>query len=393
MMDKIKRHAFLIGLAAGVVVVSLAMLVGVYFAYWAPNSQTRALLKSTRTRANNLLTGPLYTANLVKAMADQVERRKKQYDELLDYIRSLGAKREPLVKNLFPLSTDISLRHSFKAEYDQALGRFMKRLGAIKPAVPTEKDAKDAAAELAVLRVENRKARMFADPKLSFFRPDWVDRQEAPSLDLVRYGQENIWLMEDLVEIIASTNEEILKATGQPPVITNAPIKELIEIRIGAEYATLSGVRMLGATGRYRPTGAGRARPGEKAEVGRAPTLSGRYSDPSMYRVLPWRLVVVADARFAGELVRRLKGRESFLSVEGWRARPITDAAFERGRDLLALERDDYGSHGVVRLEIIGESLAFQLEGGRITTVAKAAAGTPAAPGTSPAGEPATRTE
>jgi len=47
---------------------------------------------------------------------------------------------------------------------------------------------------------------------------------------------------------------------------------------------------------------------------------------------------------------------------------PITYASFQRADDLLAYRREDYGDEGVVRLQVVGESLIFQLEGGRVTT-------------------------
>ncbi|MBE3135133.1 MAG: hypothetical protein IMZ55_16830 [Acidobacteria bacterium] len=203
-------------------------------------------------------------------------------------------------------------------------------------------------------------------------------------MDTVRCSQEDLWLMEDLVEVIATMNEEIRKAKGLKAVIADSPVKELIEIRIGSELALLPGTKMTTVAGRYRPAytpGARAAAPG--AETG-APALSGRHSQIGFYLLLPWRMAVVIDARYAGELVRRLKGRESFLSVDAWRLTPINDATFERsGKDLLALSRDDYGTQGVAKLEVTGESMVFQLPGSRVTTVVKAAA----APKTEPRAE------
>jgi hypothetical protein len=45
----------------------------------------------------------------------------------------------------------------------------------------------------------------------------------------------------------------------------------------------------------------------------------------------------------------------------------------------MAVSREDYGPYAIVRLEVVAESLAFQLEGGRATTVAEKKAPTPAA--------------
>jgi len=176
--------------------------------------------------------------------------------------------------------------------------------------------------------------------------------------------------MEDLEEIIATMNDETRKEKGLKSVIADSPVKELIEIRIGSETAVLPGTKMTTVAGRYRPAYTPGARAATPVAEARAISLSGRHSKPGFYLLLPWRMAVVADARYAGELVRRLKGRESFLSADAWRLTPINDATFERaGKDLLALSRDDYGTQGVVKLEVTGESMVFQLPGSRITTV------------------------
>ncbi len=371
MMETIKRHAFLMGLVAGVVVISLAVVGTVYFVYVGPNADTRQTLRSTKTRAQSLMKGPLFSASLVEQMGKQVERRQTQHEELLAYIRQLGAARKPLVADLFPVSTDIGLRHSFKGKYDEALEAFMKRLGAITPVMPVTKDAKGQETEKTAVIEENRAAPMFAHAKASFFRPEWVDRQDAPPMEAVRIGQEDLWLMEDLVEIVAVMNDEFRKAGNLKPIIAASPVKELIEIRVGGEAATIPGAKMISLSTRYRPAYAPGARAAGGPEVPAA-TVSGRNSKPDFYLVLPWRLSVVVETRYIGELVRRLKGSESFLSVEAWRMTPVTEASFERSRDLLALSREDYGPQGVARLDVTGDSLVFQLPGGRVTTVVKA---------------------
>jgi hypothetical protein len=387
MMEMLKRHAFLLGLAGGVVVISAAAVILVYFLYTRPSEATRRELGSTDRRAKELLSGNVYNPKVVEKIGQDVTSRQKQYEDLVNYIRGLGASRAPLVKDVFPQGNDVA-RHTFKAAYDEQLKKFMTRLDAIKPAVA----AADNKAEQASIDEANRKHMMYADPKLSFFRPDWVDKAEAPDLTLVRSGQENLWLTEDIVAIIAQMNGDVTKQMNEEsvkankgkvePVIVNAPIKELIEIRIGGDFATLTGSKMAMMTGRYRPTPASAAKAvvGGKAE-GRAPTLSGRYSQARFYQVLPFRLVVVAEARWAGELVRRLRDRETFITVDAWRVKPITETTFERGKDLMAVSREDYGPYAVVRLEVVAESLAFQLEGGRATTVAEKKAPTPAAKG------------
>jgi len=366
MMEILKRHAFLLSLAGGVVVISAAAIVAVYLLYVRPSAATRTELATTARRANELFSGNVFTPKLVEWMEQNVKARQKQYEELLSYTRKLGADRAPLVKDVFPQGNDIA-RTSFKAAYDAQLAKFMKRLGAKRPAGV----GPDGKAESSLVTDDNLKATLYADPKVSFFRPDWVDKQEVPDMALVRFGQENLWLMEDIVEILARMNEDAVKADKLEAVIKNVPVKELIEIRIGSDYAVIAGGKMTTLPGRYRPTAAAAAKglPGLKGDSARAPTVSARYSQPRFYQVLPFRLIVAVDARYAGELVRRLRGRETFITVEAWRVKPITETTLEKAGGLLAPSREDYGPHAVVRLEVVAESLAFQLEEGRATTV------------------------
>jgi hypothetical protein len=355
MMETIKRHVFLAGLVAAVVVISLAVLLTAYFFYMGPNQDTHRLIRSTGSRAKALEQGKLFSEDLAKELAQHVDRREKQHEDLLGYIRGLGATRKPLVEGLFPTSTDVNLRHSFKTAYDAKIATFMKTLGAGTPIVPTGKGGKgkretDDLARAAAREVY-RKFTMFAHPKESFERPTWVDQDIAPSVEVARYGQEDIWLMEDIVAIIAKMNADVMAAKKDVP-------------------DALSETDMQSSSERYRP-GAASAAPADIS--GRAPSLSGRYSQSGFFLILPWRLTVVVESAYAGELIRRLKGKETFLSVEAWRMNPITGISFSRLRTFMADMRGDYGKRGVALLEIVGESMVFQLAGGRVTTLVTAA--------------------
>ena len=361
MMETIKRHLFLVGLGAGTGVLVLAAGLFAYFGLYAPNARMKDSYGKTFSRANAVQGSPVYTSELVAEMARQVDLRKKQYEEVIHFIRKAGVARKPLVAGVFPSTTDTGKRMSFKSKYDEAIRGFMKRLGAIPPPGADKESAKT-----------EEEGAMYVHPRLSFYRPDWVERSEPPNMDLVRLGQENIWLMEDVVEIIAKMNEE-LRPPGRPRLaIADSPVKELDEIRIGCDYATLSGSRMLTGSGRYMPLVAAatdekadKAETTEKAEpVPRAPTLAGRWSQPGFYEVLPFRLIVVVESRLAGELIRRLKGTESFITVDAFRMKPVVESS----RDMMGPDRKTYGSQGIVRLEVVAESLVFQLEGGRVTS-------------------------
>ena len=357
MMNFVKRHGFLLGLAGAFLIVVILVGLIVQFQYRRPSGKIRKQLDSAARQAKDLRSRPLYTEQVVADMVEEVAVRKERYQEVLDAIREMGSGREPLVEGLFPLSTDANLRHSFKAAYDDVLRGFAEHLGAVNPMVPV--DASDAEKEEKIEQIE--KAAMYTDPKRAFFRPEWVDKPEAPSLAMCRQAQEDIWLMEDLVRIIADLNEEFL---GEKPAIRNAPVKELVEIRIGGPYAALEGSGMSAASGRYQMA----TLTSRSGELSRAPTLTGRVSKQEFYRVLPFRLVVVVESRFCGELIRRLKGTESFFTVEAWHLEPIIEITFERSGGLLATEREEYGSASVVLLRVVGESLIFELQGGRVTT-------------------------
>ena len=362
MMETIKRHLFLVGLGAGTGVLVLAAGLFAYFGLYAPNARMKDSYGKTFSRAGAVQASPVYTSELVAEMARQVDLRKKQYEEVINFIRKAGAARKPLIAGVFPSTTDTGKRLSFKSKYDEAIRGFMKRLGAIPPPGADKESAKT-----------EEDGAMYVHPKLSFYRPDWVERSEPPNMDLVRLGQENIWLMEDVVEIIAKMNEELRPPGRSRLAIADSPVKELDEIRISYDYATLSGSRMLTGTGRYMPLVASargdekadKAETTEKAEpVPRAPTLAGRWSRPGLYEVLPFRLIVVVEMRFAGELIRRLKGTESFITVDAFRMKPVVEGS----RDMMGPDRKTYGSQGIVRLEVVAESLVFQLEGGRVTS-------------------------
>jgi hypothetical protein len=371
MMEFVKRHAFLLILGAGFIVVEASVLATVQFKYRGPSSELETKLRHTEQAARNLLTSPLYGQKLIEQMSDEVKQRQARYEEVLDYVRKLGHARKPLIEGLFPRSTDVNLRHSFKAEYTPALERLMKTLGAVNPILPQDTPE----TEKASLLKKSEQKTMFAHEKLSFVRPDWVDKAEAPALDQCAVAQEDLWLMSDLVDILATMNRDCL-AGGQAPVIGNVPIKELVEIRIGVGAATLEGSKASAGGVRYRPP----AVPG----VAAAATLSGRDSKPGFFLVLPFRLVVVVESRWSGELLRRLKGTESFLSVDAWHMKPVTLESFGRSRGgFLSHARGVYGNEGVVLLEVVGESLVFQLAGGRVTNPPQTASGpeTPARAG------------
>ncbi|MEA3366763.1 MAG: hypothetical protein U9R68_01470, partial [Planctomycetota bacterium] len=110
MFDMLKRHAFLGALVGGVLVIAVTVGALVHLFYMGPSREIRRDLESTGSQGKMLLGGTIFSDSLVEQMKAQVAQRGKQYSQLLDYIRELGSKRKPLVENLFPTSTEISLR-------------------------------------------------------------------------------------------------------------------------------------------------------------------------------------------------------------------------------------------------------------------------------------------
>jgi len=405
MIEVIKRRAFEVALAAIVGAIVLAVGLGTYLAYGRDSAHVRTILTSARKQAQDLLAGTLFSDDLVRKMGELVDRRKREYDDVLKFIKTESAKRKPLVPNLFPKSTELEPRQAFKTGYDLELGRLMDALKAVKPTL-VKVFASANAPERTVISDESRKALMFADPKRSFARPEWADKGEAPGLEDVRRAQEDIWLMQDLVAIIAQMNREILEEIVKQDktavrAVGWAPIKELIEIRIGADVAVLAGTKMTPGTGRYRPLAPSQQKAGApRFQAGMGAASWDQAGMAGFYQVLPFRLGVVADARYYGELVRRLKDKETFITVKAWSAQPIvTEAQLARNRDLLATELDDYGRKegdpprvkrdALVRLVVVGESLAWTLDGGRVTAVQ---AGMGAGMGAAPAAATPTKT-
>jgi len=352
MMDFVKRHLFLIGLGAGVFVVGAILLLGTQLMYRGPNVDMEQQLSSAGRRARDLTRGPLYNQAVVDELKTAVDQRRTRYEETLKYLAKRGHDRKVMVEDVFPMTTNTGLLHNCKAAYRASLEQLMKTLGAASPATATATEA-----EKEVKRAEIAKSQMLVNPKFAFSYPDWVDKAEAPNLDLVRYAQEDLWLMEDLVSVVAQTNEANFPAEAEKRVIANAAVKELLEIRIGGEAATIEGSK---GAGRYRPAAAN----GET----RQPTLTGRPSRPGFCLVLPWRMVVLADAEKFGDLLRRLRDHETFLTVDGIQVEPVTEATFSQAKSSAGAEIDQYGTGALVRLTVTGESLVFQLPDGRVTT-------------------------
>ncbi|MDP6380892.1 MAG: hypothetical protein QF662_06070, partial [Phycisphaerae bacterium] len=247
-----------------------------------------------------------------------------------------------------------------------------------------------------------KKAEMFASPENSLPRPRWLEGMGIPTIAEAKEGQENFWLIQDILRAIKKVNDDFFQSKdgeGKPRTAEHAPIKQLVEITVGEADSILEGEGRLGRGKRYRWAspkaktllGGFGASPAKlpkswkRKPVLRVKSLTGRGSEHDLYNVLPFRLVVIADNELAGRLIGEISGTESFITIESVRIKAIDN---EQASSLLKTSPEDvdltklYGLRGLVQLTIIGESLVFELPGGRITTAVKKArkAGDEAAP-------------
>ncbi len=207
---------------------------------------------------------------------------------------------------------------------------------------------------------------------------------EKDVLQRLREAQDNLWLQEDIAEAIRRTNDAFFDRAGISPEDRKSPrfavIKELRKIDIGAQAVGLGRGASEGEAARYlfveAPVQGAEAKPTEV----KALTLTGRATDNSKgrFRVLPFRVEVIADAGNGPELIGQLSGSRSFITVLNVSQEIVPDDA-EKYK--LFLQRPDwkarhyiYGARPLARLILTCESLVFTLENARPTTPLKTAA-------------------
>ena len=216
-----------------------------------------------------------------------------------------------------------------------------------------------------------------------------IDVAVAPTIENVALQQmqaahEDWWLMDDLVKAIAATNQTHFKQLGiESPKVSDSVIKEIVQIEIGAAFAQPRRAKSVSASAqnqRYltvsRSTmagagmlGGGGMSGGGSQDVGRdtqALTITGHASNNNegKYNVLPFRMLVVADAGNYLELVRQLPFNRSLITVLNVSYTLIADTEAEYKRYNLTVttleEREKiYGTRPLAIVEIVGESLIF----------------------------------
>lgn len=370
-MEIVRRHAF--WFAFGAIFLALLAVEAWFTLAW--RGDAKVLEKSFKLSDSKLGKMALkYNKPSIDGLKKASKAIKGENADIVDYIRQMGAERKPAVDQLFPSpppkKADLQLG-LMKDTYEDELQRLMNTLGAV------DVEDEDTPAE------ELLKAGVFASLEESFHKPKWLEGMGLPTIVQAREGQENLWLTEDIVNAIKIVNDNFFGSKagqGRPQTVANAPIKQLLGLRIGDGHASLK--KGGGARGkRYRRATGKRARASrtrhpktktpQPEKVPEAESLTGHASENPLYNVLPFRLDVIADNELGGMLIRELAGGESFITIEA-----VSIEAVDR--ESIAKPRSDglkvaklYGSRGLVRLIIIGESLVFELPGGRVTTPPK----------------------
>ncbi len=356
-MDFVKRHWWLVATIAAMVVLSAGALVLRHMSISTADARERTLQLSLRTASNIQPVPP--------ALLEPLDKANTEMQENLEKIRNYPDPKwwQPLVPG------DNPEWFQFRDAYRSALRQLERDLNAV-----SRENLAAASADSGSIVVAPE----------AFYTAPALKAASAPSpserTSQMLSAQEDMWLMQDLVKAIVATNDLHYSNTGLKPSITNAAIKELLKIEIGAQYAQPSTSRTTVAAGerylRLRPpagsspfdSGLGTTSDdqGLPREV-RALTVTGHASNNNegKYRVLPFRITVLADAAQYAELIRQLpKDSRSFVTVlnVSFSIIPDADTAY-RGKGLSVSTADQrlaiYGKRPLARVEIVGQSLVF----------------------------------
>lgn len=417
-MSFVKRHLWLAIILGVMVVLSVGAIV-VLVLFQTKASARQGVLVKSQTMLRSI--DSYYKDETGEALVAAATFREKKLADIENYIRTQG-QWVPLMPGIMPpklyYKDEAGKRHS--VEKDQ--GKFFRLDDAggrqeIDPSKVSEVQPSDVevytfrtlykANSLQDLRktlnaVVWDSARGLIDPATqsatmyvaadAFYKHPWLDapglpRSEDEVMLRLRESQDDLWLMDDIVAAIKRTNDTFFTLAQVPPeqqLLRYAVIKELHKIEIGAQTVGLGRGSSEGAASRYLyvepPTGDAMAAE-EKQTEAKALTLSGRASDNAKgrYRVLPFRVTVVADAGNAPELVRQITGTRSFITVLNVRYEMIPDVESQYRAYLLRSEMKTrhvvYGARPLVRMTLTCESLVFRLDKARPTVPAKKVAG------------------
>ena len=373
-MEFLKRQLWLAVTLGVTLVLSLPFLY-IWFSSQSKQSKREEVYKKSRDLIQS--SKPYYNKEAASYLGKAADYRDEQREKILKSQRK-GQSWPLLVSGILPDWPGDSRIFEFKNRYHQKIQEFMKTLNAV--------DVKDlVGGDIA--------ATMFAKED-RFFAAQWLLKPQligdrGIKMEGLRQSQDDIYIQEDIVEAIKRTNDlyfDSMKLPDSERTISNAVVKELVQIAIGRDYDRLpSSIKPDTATynvmsgRRYRVvevkggTGTGGGQFGHQAAVDEAPPTDDRFASMTghasnnngeKYKVLPFRLVVIVDAGNYHELLRQLGGTRSFFIVEQVRFEiiPETDTGY-KGYELAltdTLSRLRYfGKRPIAQLVLVGESLIF----------------------------------
>jgi len=390
-MDFLKRQWW------WVLTIGLALIgSGVAGVFWylaaSQEMQRKSVLSLSMKKLNGL--DRFYNDDAVRVLGDAAAYRQKEFEEAQKDLKMAGSW-DVLVPGIFPEYRESTQVYEFKNRYPARLAALMQTLNAGDPAQLVGG---------ATIQVS-----MLAKPDV-FYTAPWIPernlKSKAEVMADLRNSQDDLWLQQDICLAIKRANDVFFDSPdGQKlgRTVAAAVVKELHEIGIGrqfdqvpaggkgfsAVYAANSprfryvlgggGPGPLGvATGGAGPSGSKTEFP-EAGNV-RAPTLTGHAGNNNggRYRVLPFRIAVVADAGNYLELVRQLGGTRSFITVENvqYSIIPESEAGYRSNGVFVTQPRqrlEVYGRRALAHVVITGESLIFEVPGGRPTLEPKTA--------------------
>ncbi len=378
-MNLFRRHWWLVATLGAMVVLGGTCVAMSILAQGKAARRTAVLEQSMRMLGPDVV---YYNDNAVHQIKQATAYRTEQLENIQRYLQRQGDW-EVLVPGIFPQYQAETRIYQFKARYMTELERFKEELGAVEA---PEEDEGLPPVQHTMYTHEG-----------SFYVAPWIGQSKLPAFDermtRLRQSQDDLWLQEDIVRAIQGANKEYFElndvAEGERSV-AGAVVKELHEIQIGADvlggrgrvWARPGGSRRdqrylyvasEDRTARMRPGGTGEPTEQVPEADARARTLTGRASNNSegRYKVLPFRVSVVADAGDYMAFVRRLSGTRSFitpLSVQYEIVYENENAYRELLRNVTQDTRVSiYGPRPLAKVTVTGESLIFQVEGARPT--------------------------
>lgn len=374
-MGFIKRHMWLVATLGAMVVLSALCVVFLFLWQGRYQAYAKVLEKSKRQLSGG---AQYYNEEAAEKLKGAARFREEKHKELLNYLRQV--KWTELIPHIFPKYKSDTQVYNFKIKYKGALQDFMKTLGAA---------SFEPGKAPPLTRVQ-----MYVRSD-AFFKDAWIEQTALPPtpemiMKKLRDSQDDLWLQETIVGAIKRTNDLYFAAMGTAEdnqTVATAVVKELHEIRIGAQYLPTN--RFMGGSRGRRFLYAGEkadefagltlAPSTEEEQVDkRAPTLTGRASDNCnrRYFVLPFRVTAIVDAGNYAELIRQLTGTRSFITIldVNYEVIPEVESAY---RSFGLMRSDQTTRHEVygrdrplARVTLWGESLLFRIDGGRPTVSA-----------------------